>query len=239
MRFNVPPGWPPPPPGWVPPPGFRPDPSWPPVPLDWLWWIPVTSGDTAVLRPPPAPGIGTGSSPGRPRSWIARHTGLTIALAVLLVFILGGAATAGVVFIKRASDKSVVADARSPSPQPASAAPQASPSPDVGSSSDPNSPQNKAACGKAADAHAKAVALVRDYSSGRRSKAELIAAAPPVQAGLAAASGAASGELQRDLREYAAAVGSFRTSLLQNRNPSTAAAKVLILSIVLKADCGF
>ncbi|MGB9378391.1 MAG: hypothetical protein WCB04_12855, partial [Mycobacteriales bacterium] len=59
MRFNVPPGWPPPPPGWVPPPGFRPDPSWPPVPLDWLWWIPVTSGDTAVLPPPPAPGIGT------------------------------------------------------------------------------------------------------------------------------------------------------------------------------------
>jgi hypothetical protein len=39
MRFNCPPGWPPPPPGWAPSPGWKPDPSWPPPPPGWLLWV--------------------------------------------------------------------------------------------------------------------------------------------------------------------------------------------------------
>jgi Domain of unknown function (DUF4190)/Septum formation len=40
MRFNPPPGWPPPPKGFAPGPGWRPDPSWPPVPPGWQLWVP-------------------------------------------------------------------------------------------------------------------------------------------------------------------------------------------------------
>ena len=39
MRFNTPPGWPPPPPGWVAPPGWRPDPTWPQPPAGWPLWV--------------------------------------------------------------------------------------------------------------------------------------------------------------------------------------------------------
>ena len=39
MRFNPPPGWPPPPEGFTPDPGWRPDPSWPPVPPGWQLWV--------------------------------------------------------------------------------------------------------------------------------------------------------------------------------------------------------
>lgn len=40
MRFNPPPGWPPPAEGFVPGPGWRPDPSWPPAPPGWQFWLP-------------------------------------------------------------------------------------------------------------------------------------------------------------------------------------------------------
>src|SRR5215469_14023985 len=39
MRFNPPPGWPPPPDGFAPDPGWRPDPSWPPAPPGWQLWV--------------------------------------------------------------------------------------------------------------------------------------------------------------------------------------------------------
>jgi hypothetical protein len=39
MRFNPPPGWPPPPEGFTPDPGWRPDPSWPPAPPGWQLWV--------------------------------------------------------------------------------------------------------------------------------------------------------------------------------------------------------
>jgi hypothetical protein len=54
LRFNPPPGWPPPPPGFVPPPGWRPDPSWPPPPPGWRLWVP----DDPVASPGGWPGIG-------------------------------------------------------------------------------------------------------------------------------------------------------------------------------------
>jgi hypothetical protein len=54
LRFNPPPGWPPPPPGFVPPPGWRPDPSWPPPPSGWRLWVP----DDPVASPGGWPGIG-------------------------------------------------------------------------------------------------------------------------------------------------------------------------------------
>jgi hypothetical protein len=39
LRFNPPPGWPPPPPGFAPDDGWRPDPSWPPAPPGWQLWV--------------------------------------------------------------------------------------------------------------------------------------------------------------------------------------------------------
>ena len=39
MRFNPPPGWPPPPEGFTPDPGWRPDPNWPPAPPGWQLWV--------------------------------------------------------------------------------------------------------------------------------------------------------------------------------------------------------
>ena len=54
MRFNPPPGWPPPPEGFMPDPGWQPDPSWPPAPPGWQLWVPDESG----------PGAGTGMTPG-------------------------------------------------------------------------------------------------------------------------------------------------------------------------------
>lgn len=40
LRFNAPPGWPPPPLGWNPPPGWTIPPDWPPVPEGWQLWVP-------------------------------------------------------------------------------------------------------------------------------------------------------------------------------------------------------
>jgi hypothetical protein len=54
LRFNPPPGWPPPPEGFTPDPGWRPDPSWPPLPPGWQLWV---SDD-------PASGTGTSLTPG-------------------------------------------------------------------------------------------------------------------------------------------------------------------------------
>jgi hypothetical protein len=39
LRYNPPPGWPPPPPGFSPRPGWQPDPSWPPPPPGWQLWV--------------------------------------------------------------------------------------------------------------------------------------------------------------------------------------------------------
>lgn len=51
MKFNTPPGWPPPPAGWVPDATWRPDPSWPPAPPGWNFWLP---DDTPSLSASPA-----------------------------------------------------------------------------------------------------------------------------------------------------------------------------------------
>jgi hypothetical protein len=53
MRFNPPPGWPPPPEGFTPDPGWQPDPSWPPAPPGWQLWVPDELGSDAssVLTP--------------------------------------------------------------------------------------------------------------------------------------------------------------------------------------------
>ena len=47
MRFNCPPGWPPPPPGWSPSPGWKPDPTWPPPPAGWALW---TEDDSPAVK---------------------------------------------------------------------------------------------------------------------------------------------------------------------------------------------
>lgn len=60
LRFNPPPGWPPPPAGFVPPPGWQPDPSWPPTPPGWQLWVPDDTEPTPGPMPPepmpPPPG---------------------------------------------------------------------------------------------------------------------------------------------------------------------------------------
>lgn len=57
MKFNTPPGWPPPPAGWVPDATWSPDPSWPPAPPGWNFWVPhdtptATAPVPAVPTPP-------------------------------------------------------------------------------------------------------------------------------------------------------------------------------------------
>lgn len=39
IRFNVPPGWPPPPEGWEPHPDWAPAPEWPLAPTGWAYWV--------------------------------------------------------------------------------------------------------------------------------------------------------------------------------------------------------
>ena len=39
LRYNPPPGWPPPPRGFTPKAGWQPDPSWPPPPPGWQLWV--------------------------------------------------------------------------------------------------------------------------------------------------------------------------------------------------------
>jgi Domain of unknown function (DUF4190)/Septum formation len=61
LRFNPPPGWPPPPAGFVPPPGWQPDPSWPPPPPGWQLWVPDDTEPTPGPMPPmpgPTPAVG-------------------------------------------------------------------------------------------------------------------------------------------------------------------------------------
>lgn len=59
LRFNPPPGWPPPPAGWVPPVGWTPDPAWPTPPEGWVLWLPADSepepSPTPTLDPIAAP----------------------------------------------------------------------------------------------------------------------------------------------------------------------------------------
>jgi hypothetical protein len=61
LRYNPPPGWPPPPPGFKPRPGWQPDPSWGPPPPGWQLWVsddePAAQGwpsQPSPSQPPPA-----------------------------------------------------------------------------------------------------------------------------------------------------------------------------------------
>ncbi len=255
MRFNAPPGWPPPPPGWVPTAEFAPDPSWPDAPGGWPWWVPAGGPDlekTSVLpappdaEPPPGSPFGIGpppptgprGAPGSQRSWVSRHRLLTAALVVVTLLVLAGGTAGAVLVANRNSDDPGVSAPKAPRPQSTPSLPplpQTSPPP----SGDATSPEHKAACDKASGPNDRAVALVQAYGTKRMTNAAVIAALPAVQADLTAAAHSASGVLQRDLQEYAAAVGAFRTTLVQGRDASTAAAKVLIYSVVLNAECNF
>ncbi|GEL93792.1 hypothetical protein [Cellulomonas composti] len=55
LRFNPPPGWPPPPEDWLPPKGWKPDPSFPRAPAGWVFVV----DDAARIAPSldPIPGI--------------------------------------------------------------------------------------------------------------------------------------------------------------------------------------
>lgn len=216
MQFNAPPGWPATPPGWAPPPGWRPDPSWPPAPQGWQWWAPTS----------------------RPGSWLGRHLLLTAALVVAGLLVLGGLATGVVLLTTRGDGNQQSTPAvRSPGPVPSNPAPAPSPQPSISGPADPS--KNIAACGRAAAPHRKTVALMKDFSSEALTNAEVIAAIPPIQTELNVAAGIATSALARDLREYASALGELRTALVQDRDPSSAAAKVLIYGVIVKAECDF
>lgn len=187
----------------------------------------------------PPPGSGPTGSSGQQGSWVGRHKLLTAALVVVALLALGGVGTAGAVLLaNRGDNKSNAADT-SPRPQVSSSLPAESPQPSPSASEDSNSGDHKAACNKAAAPNNKAVDLVKGYTTKSMSNAAIIAAIPPVQADLNRAADSATGVLQMDLQEYATALGGFRTTLMQGRDANTAAAKVLIYSIVLKAECGF
>lgn len=67
MRFNPPPGWPPPPADFVPPPGWQPDPAWPPLPPGWPLWVDDQPNPAQGAQPWPSalppPGYEPGASP--------------------------------------------------------------------------------------------------------------------------------------------------------------------------------
>jgi hypothetical protein len=108
MRFNPPPGWPPPPEGFTPDPGWQPDPSWPPAPPDWQLWVAdeperdagagLTPGYIGYGQAPaPAANQWQGWSP--PAQAAAGHNGMAIAGFVLgLLGFAGITAILGIVF---------------------------------------------------------------------------------------------------------------------------------------------
>jgi len=83
MRYNPPPGWPPPPPGFTPGPGWEPDPSWPPPPPGWPLWVDddeaPARGWTGAATPPP------GSDPGLQRGGTSRWAIASLILGILAV----------------------------------------------------------------------------------------------------------------------------------------------------------
>jgi hypothetical protein len=83
LRYNPPPGWPPPPRGFTPKPGWEPDPSWPAPPPGWQLWVdddepPAQgwAGQAGATQawtgpPPPPPGPAPGPPPGQAPGWAA------------------------------------------------------------------------------------------------------------------------------------------------------------------------
>jgi hypothetical protein len=86
LRYNPPPGWPPPPPGFTPKPGWQPDPAWGPPPPGWQLWVnddeqpaPAWAGQAGATQawtgpPPPPPGAAPGLPPGPAPGWAAEPT---------------------------------------------------------------------------------------------------------------------------------------------------------------------
>jgi hypothetical protein len=83
MRYNPPPGWPPPPPGFSPKPGWQPDPSWPPAPPGWQLWVDdeaPAAQDWAAQAPRTDPWAGAQATqampppPGTDAGWAAEPT---------------------------------------------------------------------------------------------------------------------------------------------------------------------
>src|SRR5215469_9870554 len=109
MRFNPPPGWPPPPDGFTPDPGWRPDPSWPPPPPGWQLWAPDDQAAAATGGMTPGYiGYGQTPAPAGYSQWqgwspaalqSAGTDGMAIAGFVLgLLGIVGISAILGIVF---------------------------------------------------------------------------------------------------------------------------------------------
>jgi hypothetical protein len=85
LRYNPPPGWPPPPRGFTPKPGWQPDPSWPPPPPGWQLWVNDDEPPAQAWagQPPPAqdwagqaptqdwPGQAPTQGPGTAPGWAA------------------------------------------------------------------------------------------------------------------------------------------------------------------------
>jgi Domain of unknown function (DUF4190)/Septum formation len=100
MRFNPPPGWPPPPPGFVPGPGWRPDASWPPPPDGWQLWLPDDPDRAAAMvqgqltpgyvayGPPQAPPSSSGTSGMAIASFVLGLLGI-VGISAILGIVLG------------------------------------------------------------------------------------------------------------------------------------------------------
>jgi hypothetical protein len=84
LRFNPPPGWPPPPEGFVPQPGWQPDPSWPPPPPGWQLWV----DDQQVPGTPYMP-YGQPPASGKTSGWAIASFVLGLVGGVLLSVIFG------------------------------------------------------------------------------------------------------------------------------------------------------
>jgi hypothetical protein len=92
MRFNPPPGWPPPPADFIPPPGWRPDPSWPPPPPGWRLWVddqPIPGAQPWPAAPPPGYGPSQPPAKAKTSGWAIASFVLGLLTIVLLSVIFG------------------------------------------------------------------------------------------------------------------------------------------------------
>ena len=104
QKFNPPPSWPAAPEGWVPPEGWQPDPEWGPLPDGWQLWT-SDDGDRGTapsgLPAPAAAPVAQAPRAAEPkpdrlaaaRSWIVQHKALSVVGGVLVLGLIGSAAS--------------------------------------------------------------------------------------------------------------------------------------------------
>lgn len=166
---------------------------------------------------------------------LPRHLVLPAAAVALGILVFAGVATAGILLARNLNEGTTPSTSSADN----SASPGTSPAASASASASPDPARNIAACGRAASPHRKTAALLKTVNTKGPISAAVIGTIPPIRADLSAAAATATGVLQRDLQEIASALGELHTALIQGRDRNSAAAKVLIYVVILKAECDF